>query len=315
MLNGHMEIECEGRHFMLKAGDIMAVNVFQLHKYMRIQGIGLIFRVDTMRLSDQLGFNSSVYFNCNSSIDEDKSAYETLTDRLIDLARVLLSESSNPYLVLAYKGLVNLLLYELHSNFTGIEAQGNKGKSSALKQFRDILEDIRQNYTKQMTLKEVAERHYMTQPYVSNLFRRYLNKSYTQYIVQLRLKKAEELLRITSETIEIIAEKSGFSSARSFASYFKEAYGRNPAAYRKQCIFPGAGHRLLNKKSDLRLAPAVLLEMLGQYEHKGRFDLSTYNRPDIKIYHDPVVLSKRVRENWEIIIYCMWIIIHIFYTG
>ncbi len=293
MLNGHMEIECEGRHFMLKAGDIMAVNVFQLHKYMRIQGIGLIFRVDTMRLSDQLGFNSSVYFNCNSSIDEDKSAYEALMDRLIDLARVLLSESSNPHLVLAYKGLVNLLLYELHSNFTGIEAQGNKGKSLALKQFRDILEDIRQNYTKQMTLKEVAERHYMTQPYVSNLFRRYLNKSYTQYIVQLRLEKAEELLRITSETIEIIAQKSGFSSARSFASYFKEAYGRNPAAYRKQCTFPGGGHSLLNKKSDFRLAPAVLLEMLGQYEHKGRFDLSTYNRPDIKIYHDPVVLSEK----------------------
>ena len=56
------------------------------------------------------------------------------------------------------------------------------------------------------------------------------------------------MLRITSETIEIIAEKSGFSSARSFASYFKEAYGRNPAAYRKQCIFPGAGHRILNEK-------------------------------------------------------------------
>jgi two-component system response regulator YesN len=44
---------------------------------------------------------------------------------------------------------------------------------------------------------------------------------------------AKELLRSTDETMEEIAEHSGFKSGKAFTRQFKEKEGITPSAYRK----------------------------------------------------------------------------------
>ena len=69
----------------------------------------------------------------------------------------------------------------------------------------------------------------MTPSYISHLFRQFINKSYTEYIVLLRLEHARELLLTSDLTLEDIADRSGFANARSMSGYFKNAYGSLPS--------------------------------------------------------------------------------------
>lgn len=59
-----------------------------------------------------------------------------------------------------------------------------------------------------------------------------LNVSPAQYILSLRLKKAEELLKDRNISIEEISRKTGFASHSYFTSCFRKHYGCTPMQYR-----------------------------------------------------------------------------------
>lgn len=53
-----------------------------------------------------------------------------------------------------------------------------------------------------------------------------------QYLTQLRLRKACELLRISNDTLECVAGRIGFSDAFAFSKAFTRQYGMPPSKYR-----------------------------------------------------------------------------------
>ncbi len=54
-----------------------------------------------------------------------------------------------------------------------------------------------------------------------------------EYLTALRLDYACKLLRSTNDTIDLIAQKSGFHSTRTFQRQFKEKYNLSPTQFRK----------------------------------------------------------------------------------
>lgn len=56
----------------------------------------------------------------------------------------------------------------------------------------------------------------------------------SEYIRNFRLKKAETMLHDNDYSVQQIAEKVGFSNARSFAKFFSDMYGSTPLQYRKK---------------------------------------------------------------------------------
>ena len=69
--------------------------------------------------------------------------------------------------------------------------------------------------------------------YFSNLFKRELGKSFTEYLTEYRMKKAKELLRMSNQNINEIADTLGYSDARYFSKAFKKEVGIKPTDYRK----------------------------------------------------------------------------------
>ena len=64
-------------------------------------------------------------------------------------------------------------------------------------------------------------------------FKKAYDTSIAVYIMQLRLQKACEFLQTTSDTLETVAAKCGFSSLGYFYKMFKREYGVTPGEYRK----------------------------------------------------------------------------------
>ena len=82
-------------------------------------------------------------------------------------------------------------------------------------------------------LNEVIERSCKCAEHVSRSFRKYLKKTPSTYLKEVRLKKAAELLRNTNFSVKEVCYHSSYENANYFHKQFREFYGMTPAEYRK----------------------------------------------------------------------------------
>ncbi|UHG89576.1 substrate-binding domain-containing protein [Spirosoma oryzicola] len=63
-----------------------------------------------------------------------------------------------------------------------------------------------------------------------------LDKNVMDYLTEIRLKKAKQLLRDSAKTMSEIAEQTGFSSPTYFTTFFKQHTGKTPSEYRRSQV-------------------------------------------------------------------------------
>jgi two-component system response regulator YesN len=91
---------------------------------------------------------------------------------------------------------------------------------------------IHQNYTNELTLQMVADHIHISRNYFSILFKQFSDQKFIDYVIDLRIKKAEELLVQTSLKVYEVAGKSGFNDVKYFSKLFKRLTGYSPVDYR-----------------------------------------------------------------------------------
>jgi AraC-like DNA-binding protein len=127
--------------------------------------------------------------------------------------------------------VTTLLLVELTQEFL---TDRMKNEDSYIKdsKFSSILEWIRINLDKGITVNEIAEKFNYNRDYVSRIFKKNLGVSTKKYINGLKILKAKELLFQTNLTIKEVAYKVGFHDERYFMKLFKEYENITPTEYR-----------------------------------------------------------------------------------
>ncbi len=100
-----------------------------------------------------------------------------------------------------------------------------------------VVEYVRTQYLKPLTLSETAALFGYTPGHLSVLFRRTTGLSFCDYVCMLRLERARGLLEQTDAPIQRVAELSGFQSLSYFTRRFKRALGCAPAQYRENHRF------------------------------------------------------------------------------
>ncbi|MCL1855555.1 MAG: response regulator [Clostridia bacterium] len=84
-----------------------------------------------------------------------------------------------------------------------------------------------------LSLQDVAGSLGISPGYLSRLMRRELGLSFIDYLIRVRIGKAEELLRDPFAKIGDIAARAGYRSQHYFSTAFKKKNGVSPAEYRK----------------------------------------------------------------------------------
>ena len=95
-----------------------------------------------------------------------------------------------------------------------------------------VINYIKDNYFKQITLAEMAEFVYIHPTYLSKLFKKETGKKISDFINLYRIEKAKELLLHSDDKIYIIAEKTGFKDGKYFNLVFKSKVGVTPKHFR-----------------------------------------------------------------------------------
>lgn len=92
---------------------------------------------------------------------------------------------------------------------------------------------LQEHYAKPLTLDQLAALLDSSSRHLSRLFKRRTGFSPIEYMLQLRMNKARELLATTDATLQEIAEYIGYPDSYSFAKMFKKHVGTPPARYRQ----------------------------------------------------------------------------------
>ena len=88
-----------------------------------------------------------------------------------------------------------------------------------------ITKYMHQNYEKPITINDIAEEFSISKRHVIRVFNEYFGTSPSKTLTLYRLSYAKNYLIETDYTLSMIAERVGFSSARTFSKLFKENEG------------------------------------------------------------------------------------------
>ncbi|MGT2749788.1 GH39 family glycosyl hydrolase [Streptococcus orisasini] len=172
--------------------------------------------------------DSYVYAFKGDSVNKPKA---TDTELLYNLKQLLLlktlKDSSNfSKIFKQYFTLITLLeqyyQVELRSNID----QSIKGQIEDLKFYID------NNFEKDIKLSDLAEQLYITEQYLSRVFKEQNGIGISEYLIKRRLSKVRQLLLETQDSITDIAFSAGFSNINSFNRVFKKYQGMTPSQYR-----------------------------------------------------------------------------------
>lgn len=99
----------------------------------------------------------------------------------------------------------------------------------------EMTEFIRDNcYSCDFSTTAMAEHFHMSLPYLSQYFKGRMGINLLDYVTELKMERAKELLSATDMVLADVAVAVGYYNVNSFSRRFKQVTGKTPGEYRKQ---------------------------------------------------------------------------------
>lgn len=97
---------------------------------------------------------------------------------------------------------------------------------------REAQKFIEENFKRDISLDEVSQQVNISPYYFSKLFKKRTGENYVEYVTNIRMKKAKELLRNTNLSIKEICLETGYSDPNYFSRMFRKHEGISPTEYK-----------------------------------------------------------------------------------
>ncbi|CAG9620947.1 helix-turn-helix domain-containing protein [Sutcliffiella rhizosphaerae] len=120
----------------------------------------------------------------------------------------------------------DIIIYPLINN---VEERTN----SQYKNLSDkIIHIVQQEFDSDITLESIATRLHYNPNYLSSIFRKETNMSFSEYLSLYRLTTAKQWLEETDMSVREISEKLKYTNSQNFIRSFKKIEGTTPGKYR-----------------------------------------------------------------------------------
>ena len=102
---------------------------------------------------------------------------------------------------------------------------------------KDIISEVKEyvstHYNEPITLADLAARFFISPYYLSQFFKQKTGDTYVNFLSQVRIGKAKELLEKTDLKVYEICQMVGYSDSQHFTRLFEKLTGSKPSEYRK----------------------------------------------------------------------------------
>lgn len=160
-------------------------------------------------------------------------------NEIINLLNRILKERENPEIGSEFLNyLLVLELFVLISRALKMEWENSiKNKSPKLKELiQASVNYINNNYERDISLTDISKYVFLSPSYFARAFKEEMGVSPINYLLTVRVERAQELLRDTDSKISDIALSVGFSNQQRLNDIFKKYTKKTPLQYRKNYL-------------------------------------------------------------------------------
>lgn len=102
----------------------------------------------------------------------------------------------------------------------------------------EVILFLENNYMEDVTVNQIAQHFYISPASLSRIFKDHTGETLINYLIQLRLSKAKEIIEEDIEiSIRQISKLVGYEDAYYFSKLFKKYYGKPPTLFQKEMKF------------------------------------------------------------------------------
>ena len=120
------------------------------------------------------------------------------------------------------------MILDIHTRINNSDGSGKNGQK-----MKEAVEYIRENYNKDLNMAVVSNHISMNYSLFSCTFKQYTGSNFVNYLKELRIAKAKQLLADTDMKIIEISQTVGYENEKHFMKIFKTECGVSPSEYRK----------------------------------------------------------------------------------
>jgi two-component system response regulator YesN len=178
----------------------------------------LIHTVSPIFLKEQ---TSTIFYNLFNVLENNKHFQADFAKIRMDFIMTLNScDFSDDYALLVRK-----MIQSLELTLNTRENQDDL--------FQAILAYIEAHFQEQITLTSISEQFHFSYNYLSSYFSSHYNETFSDYLKDLRMKKAKKLMARSDLNLSEIAAAVGYSDLAYFSKVFKKVVGMTPSKYRR----------------------------------------------------------------------------------
>lgn len=238
---GSINLGINDQPYTLSEGELVVINGGNIHYVLASPGSErVVFQFDLTFFAtlntDEINLNHFFEVVEPLSPKWDKATEAAVRDILIEMY----NEEQNQNLGFQFQlkaDLLKLLVYllrnvpqkqEMHTPHEKIQSK------DILEKLDKVFRYVEKNYTKKITLEEVAASIGYSQFYFTKFFKRNTGKTFITFLNDYRIDKAKWLLINSPDTVSDIISQIGIESDKTFYRLFKYSMGMSPLKYREK---------------------------------------------------------------------------------
>ena len=241
---GVLDCQVGQDHILLEAGDSIIVNENTLHGIRQVSGVipdpmpNLVFSGTVVAPERSTIYQKYIrpIVECDALPfivfrHDDERCDEV--HRLINDTYRAIDERTACYELVVQRNISHIFEYIFRNLDALPKSEASRIQLNTQIRIQKMLSYIYENYTKTITLKEIASAANISRSEAGRCFNAYLGCSPVEALIQYRLQTAQRLLNETTLTLQEISFDCGFHSVNYFSRQFRKRYGYSPGEKRK----------------------------------------------------------------------------------
>lgn len=232
---GHVEFIINNRAYQVGPGNLVFISNMEEHQMRVIHGEYLRYYAlfSSRQLLAMLGspllcspfLSRSTHFNHVFCVD-------SITEQITSLFQLMASEMSSAEAFsqdVVASAFQQLMILCYRSNPQYFDHSPHCVKSVLL----DIQRYIDEHLSEKLSVSSLANQFFLSESYFSHIFKDWTGFSPQRYIIMRRISLAKDLLSSQNLSLDIVADRCGYTATSQFISSFKKETGLTPGQFRK----------------------------------------------------------------------------------
>lgn len=249
VLRGRVRIDCDNKDYNLTSQTLFMINPYQMHSIKSMEESLIIsFRFKNEYLKEyNETYKNLVFENKVNHFEDLVKKYKEVPLLISEIIRLLITPNQSSLVRYKIIGYYNMFIYELYTMLLKEKYLDIKKKDVPfhIERQTKIIEYLHNNFLEKITLSDLAKDIDISDFRLSHLMKEMFGISFREYLFNIRLEYALELLRETNYSVIKVSKMSGFSDIKYLNKRLKERFKTTALKYRKKYC-----ERLKNTSSD-----------------------------------------------------------------